>query len=792
MDKKITCYKSLFNPKAGDFIIPIEKAFNRIKTGTSKILLDKIRNESDKEKRNELKKNLPCYLFSGVFSARKDDSLVEHSGLIALDFDGFPDDETFKTWRDTLEADEFTMAVFTSPSGNGLKSIVKIPKADKDEHKLFFIALEKYFDCEYFDKSCKNISRACFESFDPKIFINYDSKIWTKKEQESGYNFTEREPQIILTEKAEIINRLLKWWTRDFGLIEGERNNNLFILASSFNEYGIDQIIAESTIISEVVAGSMKDSEVENVIKSAYKSRHLFGTKYFEDRKTFRSIETQVRRGVPVQKIKETIPQADNETIDAIKKSSKEIVFWQIIETRTGEKVVIDNVMFKLFLEKKGFFKFYQEKAENPIFINIHENIVHSSSATKIKDFVLNYLYERDELQIWNFLASSTKYFSDLYLSFLESIELQMMTDAKDKVFLYFSNGVVEVTQSGSRLMDYIDCSGYIWKEQIIPRTYIEADTDDNDFKKFVHRISADDLKRVQTMETTIGYLMSSHKDKTDQKCIIFNDQEISDGNPNGGSGKSLLLTALGQFKKLVSIDGKSFDSNKGDFVYQRVNLDTQILAFDDVKRKFNFEALFSLITEGITVNRKNKDEIFIPFEKSPKIIITTNYVIDGAGSSHDRRRHEVELFQYFNQFRTPLSEFGKLLFDAWEGDEWHCFDAYMIGCCRMFLKFGLMKPESINANTKRLIQSTSKDFFDWIQDDSLLHDCNVYTGEIVEEFKREFSDYAKLSNQKFTSWVKTYCEFKGYEYKQVKNPRRGFQILTKKQDTINGEPLPF
>jgi hypothetical protein len=92
-------------------------------------------------------------------------------------------------------------------------------------------------------------------------------------------------------------------------------------------------------------------------------------------------------------------------------------------------------------------------------------------------------------LQIWNFLASSTKYFSDLYLSFLESIELQMMTDAKDKVFLYFSNGVVEVTQGGSRLMDYIDCSGYIWKEQIIPRVYIESETDENDFKSFVPKM---------------------------------------------------------------------------------------------------------------------------------------------------------------------------------------------------------------------------------------------------------------------------------------------------------------
>ena len=789
---KITCYKSLFNPKAGDFQIPVEKAFSRIKNGSSKTILEKIRSVEDKDEKNKLKQQLPCYLFAGTFSARNDNSIVEHSGLIALDFDGFPDQETFKTWRYTLEADEHTMSVFTSPSGDGLKSIVKIPKCDRDEHKLYFTALEKYFDCEYFDTSCKNISRACYESYDPEIFVNYESKIWTTKSEEEGYNFTDREPQIVLKETNEIINRLLKWWNNNFGLVKGARNNNLFILASSFNEYGVDKYVAESTILSQIVAGSMPEKEVENVIKSAYKSRHLFGTKYFEDRATYRQIETQVKRGVPIEKIKDAIPQADNQTIEAIKKSSKDIIFWFIVETRSGERVVIDNVQLKLFLEKEGFFKFYQDKSETPIFININENIVRNSSATKIKDFVLNYLFDRNELQVWNYLASTTKYFTDVYLSFLESIELQMMKDTKETVYLYFQNGVVEVQKNSHKLLDFMDCEGYVWEDQIIKREYKPTETDSNDFKKFIHRISGDETKRIQTMESTLGYLMSSHKDKTDQKSIIFNDQEISDGNPNGGSGKSLLLTALGQFKKLVTIDGKSFDANKSDFVYQRVNLDTQVLAFDDVKRKFNFESLFSLITEGITVNRKNKDEIFIPFENSPKIIITTNYVIDGAGSSHDRRRHEVELFQYFNQFRTPLDEFGKLLFDQWDADEWHKFDLYMINCCKLFLNFGLMKPESINANTKRFIQSTSKDFFDWILDESLPHNCKVYTSEIVDDFKKEFSDFSKISNQRFISWVKNYCNFKSYKYEAFKTPRRGFQIITKKHDTIDGQPLPF
>ena len=135
-------------------------------------------------------------------------------------------------------------------------------------------------------------------------------------------------------------------------------------------------------------------------------------------------------------------------------------------------------------------------------------------------------------------------------------------------------------------------------------------------------------------MESTLGYLIHTFKDKTDQKAIIFNDQEIDD-NPNGGSGKSLMLTAIGNIRKIIKIDGKAYNPSKNDFVYQRVNLDTQVLAFDDVRKHFDFEQLFSLITEGIPVNRKNKDEIYIPFERSPKIVITTNYVISGAGTPH-------------------------------------------------------------------------------------------------------------------------------------------------------------
>jgi len=42
---------------------------------------------------------------------------------------------------------------------------------------------------------------------------------------------------------------------------------------------------------------------------------------------------------------------------------------------------------------------------------------------------------------------------------------------------------------------------------------------------------------------------------------------------------------------------------------------------------------LFSVVTEGLTLEKKNKDAIKIPFSKSPKIAITTNYAIKGSGT---------------------------------------------------------------------------------------------------------------------------------------------------------------
>ena len=88
----ITYFKSI-NDTTTPFHVDVSIAIDRIKSGKSKELVEIIRNETKKDLRNEMKKRLPAICFSGEFSKRADNCIVEHSGIICIDFDGFRDEQ---------------------------------------------------------------------------------------------------------------------------------------------------------------------------------------------------------------------------------------------------------------------------------------------------------------------------------------------------------------------------------------------------------------------------------------------------------------------------------------------------------------------------------------------------------------------------------------------------------------------------------------------------------------------------------------------------------------------------
>ena len=89
MENTITIFQNIKETEA-PFYRELNVILKRIKEGTSKDLIAEIRGEDDKNKRNDLKKKLPAICFSGKFNKRKDTSIIEHSGIICLDFDGYP------------------------------------------------------------------------------------------------------------------------------------------------------------------------------------------------------------------------------------------------------------------------------------------------------------------------------------------------------------------------------------------------------------------------------------------------------------------------------------------------------------------------------------------------------------------------------------------------------------------------------------------------------------------------------------------------------------------------------
>ena len=159
----VTIFKNI-KDKDSPHYIDVHKALSRIEKGSSRDTVEKVRSGEA-----SLKTSLPVVCFSGEFTQRYDDKLSEHSGLIVLDFDKVDADQT----KMALYGDQYTFACWTSPSGNGVNALVKITNPER--HRDHFRALQKYYERTYGiepDPTGVNESRACFESYDPDIYIN--------------------------------------------------------------------------------------------------------------------------------------------------------------------------------------------------------------------------------------------------------------------------------------------------------------------------------------------------------------------------------------------------------------------------------------------------------------------------------------------------------------------------------------------------------------------------------------------------------------------------------------------
>lgn len=760
MQAQVTVFKSI-NSHVPQYY-EVNEVLDRIKRGINKGLIDQIRNEPNKDKRNTLKKSLLWICFSGKFKTRHNDDLLKHSGLICLDFDNFPNIQTIATWKGKIKSDKFTYAIFVSPSGNGLKVLVKIPECkDNDEHNLRFDALTEYWKhCIYFDKNVKGVSRVCYESYDNNLFINEYSETFLEIAEKKEELLQDITSSTLLENIPETFKKLTVWFENKYNLSKGNRNVNLFYLFSACRDYEIPEneaIIYVSNYASIYAEDfSSINGEINTIAKSAYNKPSA--------RKKMIKLETE---SIALPEDETIIISYDDKLFDDEVEIQQDyqlpekVTFWKW----SGNGFKIDFLELKQFLQDQGFYR-YELNEKDFLFVKVEENTIQEVDIRHIKDFLLKCLESWDEKDIYNMIAENTK-FKKEYINYLDPININWNKDTKDVGWIYFKNTAVKISKSGIELVKYIDLDGFIWKTKKLNRNFYLLDRDECencDFSNFVRNVCKKNVDRIKSFKSGIGYLSHSYKSKSTVKAVIWNDEVLSD-DAMGGTGKGLVMQIIGTIKNVVIIPGADFDTGK-DFAWQRINFDTDIVLIDDIEKNFKYKKLFTFLTDGWPIRKLYQDELFMPPEDSPKVAITTNYTLKGDTDSYVRRKFELELYPHYSKNHQPIDDFKREFITEWPEDEKNRCDNYLLYCLMDFLKNGLIEPEYVNLQIKKLIVNTSEDFVSFAEY-KLHNDTKYNKKDLYINFKNEHGlGVNEYPNQKiFTLWMEFWGKHNGWTF---------------------------
>jgi len=266
---KISIYNGVLSNTG--YQIELVDALARIKNGKSKDRITQLRGCKDQLEADEIKKKLPAVTFSGIFHpTRSDGNQIVKSGFIVLDFDKL---DNLQEKKVELSSWEYSYAVWISPSGNGLKVLVKV--SDPDKHRDHFRAIQERWPLV--DRTGVNPSRLCFESYDPEIYINDKASVFTEV-------FVSPHQQAVgkLNSEDSHFQKIVTWLSsRGDGFRTGERNSYIYKLASACCRLGIEQGYVLS-MCRGYATGTFSIKECDKAVESAYKG-NVFGSAEFKN-----------------------------------------------------------------------------------------------------------------------------------------------------------------------------------------------------------------------------------------------------------------------------------------------------------------------------------------------------------------------------------------------------------------------------------------------------------------------------------------------------------------------------
>lgn len=473
------------------------------------------------------------------------------------------------------------------------------------------------------------------------------------------------------------------------------------------------------------------------------------------------------------------------------KENTRNPIFWSI----NKEQVQIYQSSLIDFLEVNGFRKFSISKGKNG-FVQIKNNVAREVTPDIVQCFV------RDALRAWNIdqlpkkdkgrviekiHKGASNYFNSVQLAFLPDFDLDLDFDTLDESKVYFENGFVVVNKHRFYFRGYEYLEKPIWEKDKVPfefepereRTQKENHWKEGQFYKFVCLTQDNDPERIENFMLGYGYLLYRNSQPEVTKAVVLTDGHGGANSKDGRSGKSLTAKSLNWIRNQAEINGKDWSPDK-NFAWSKIEVETNMVLINDISKKFDFERLYNVISDGFDVEKKGKDVFRVEGERKPKMILTSNLPlnIDENNGSDMARVFEIEFSNYFNRTHTPTKEFrGRFGLKDWTKAEAHLFFLFCFECLRRYLnKMSLPEVSSDGIATRRLATQTRADFVEFM--DAFLEGQTL---PLEVEAKQLKSDYGTacghvedgraakwLTTPVIQRWTQTYCEHKNLRFEKA------------------------
>lgn len=727
-----------------DGSLTLEQLLEGIRAGTWKAKIEALRKQRNNPNvYKRLKGNLPGATISALMKTRKgsvplEQRLVHHTGLIAIDIDKKDNAKL----RVVDVVDKEALAQFISPGGEGLKIIYACtPTRDPAIHRRIYdaiiIRLTKLGIAIKLDPIVKSVFSLQYVSYDPEAYVNLKSRLVIRPGPQPRKRTVKPNPDamkeldeyIARLGKADVTSDYENWLNVMFGLShtfgEGGREP-MHRICRNYKGYSKDECdekfdaclesgqtsktpVTIATVFQLLADGMSKPNAKQ--LQKKYNKSHAVGKVGTAEEVTTGSPELV---GLVRFKLFLFNPVRDKKTNE--------------IKDLTIAKLNLNE--FERVLGSLGFFR--HEK----LFIHIQGNIVDVVDVPAILYRVTRYIEQdgdyvftyrdveyrfswEDIAHKWREIRANGTTGNQVSAS-LPYWQPNLLNDTPTASYVPFQNGVARVTAGGVVVVPYSQLEQQIWRDRILPRAY-KLDRTRGMFEEFFINVMGrgDNLKsrsRSEEYKRAVwyyGYMLQGTKRQSTARMWCLYD--IKAGN-NGRSGKTIIGTAVGHVRCVCVIDGKRTDLTDR-FAFQTVRPSTEVIFIDDLDRRASISPIFNMISGTTSADRKGVE----PIEKSLKIMVGSNWILEMSGASETGRQFVSQVSDFYKEYAkahndtlTPIVDVhGKEFFTDWNDKDWHRFDTFSLRALQTHLKDKPPADTIIgNAAQMRFIQIYEEELF--------------------------------------------------------------------------------